>query len=112
MAEIVLTKDETMKIPQVRRHESQSQQKSEDGAGRMPIDTSNLKDFTGTLKAFKRKNEEVDYESLTASNSLPGKFLYAEVFPSFTIYDTVLRKEMELNTGVCFKYMTNCLDRL
>lgn len=56
MAEIALTEDEAIKIPQVRRHESQPQQKSEDGPGKMPIDTSNLKDFTGTLKAFKRKN--------------------------------------------------------
>lgn len=32
---VVLTEDEAIKIPQVRRHENQPQQKSGDGPGRM-----------------------------------------------------------------------------
>lgn len=56
MAEIVLIEDEAIKIPQVRWHENQPQKNLGVDQGERPMDISNLKDFTGTLKVFKRKN--------------------------------------------------------
>lgn len=52
MAEIVLTEDEAIKTPQVRRHESQPQQKSGDGPGRMAYRHQQFKGLHGHIKSI------------------------------------------------------------
>lgn len=56
MAKILLTEDGVIKIQHIRRQGNQPQQKPIWGRRERPIATRNLKNFTGTLKAFKRKN--------------------------------------------------------